>query len=184
MTTQWHTLALVGRIARTHGVRGHLIINPDTDFPERRFRVGNRVHVRREGRIDVLTISSVRFHQGRPLVSFEGIESLSEAEPLLDLELRVPVEGLATLPADTFYRHDLVGCAVTLMSGEPVGSVAAVQGAVERSRLVVRTGRDDILVPLVAEICVRIDPGARTIVIDPPAGLLELNVTAKTRGSS
>ena len=43
------------------------------------------------------------------------------------------------------------------------------------SRLVVKGRRGEVLVPLVAGICVEIDVDARRIRIDPPEGLLELN---------
>jgi len=36
----WDEMAVVGRIARPHGIRGQVIVNADTDFPEERFRVG------------------------------------------------------------------------------------------------------------------------------------------------
>jgi ribosomal 30S subunit maturation factor RimM len=36
----WDDLILVGVVARTHGNKGHVIVNPHTDFLEERFRVG------------------------------------------------------------------------------------------------------------------------------------------------
>ena len=178
----WDEMALVGRIARTHGVRGHVIVNLETDFPERRFRAGAVLHVHRNGQVEPLTITRVSFHQGRPILGLDGIDTMTDAERLVGLELRIPSAVLATLPPDTFYRHELIGCAVATVGGMPVGSVVEVQGAVDGSRLVVRAGDEDVLVPLAAEICVRVDPGERIIVIDPPAGLLDLNVTRGTRG--
>ena len=41
-------------------------------------------------------------------------------------------------------------------------------------RLVVRSGRGEVLIPLAEEICA-VDVGAKTIVVTPPAGLLEVN---------
>jgi ribosomal 30S subunit maturation factor RimM len=38
-------LLLVGRVARAHGIRGQVIVNPETDFMEDRFRVGQIVRV-------------------------------------------------------------------------------------------------------------------------------------------
>ena len=46
------------------------------------------------------------------------------------------------------------------------------------SRLVLDTVYGEVLVPLAVDICVPIEPAARQIVVDPPAGLLELNVPA------
>ena len=44
-------MALVGRIARAHGIRGQVIVNLDTDFPDERFRPGaDAVHDARRRR--------------------------------------------------------------------------------------------------------------------------------------
>ena len=57
---------------------------------------------------------------------------MNDAEALAGLELRVPVERLAALPAGTFYRHDLIGCEVETRDGATVGTVTDVEGDVGR----------------------------------------------------
>jgi 16S rRNA processing protein RimM len=171
----WDDMVLVGRIARTHGTRGHVIVNPETDFPEERFKPGNVVYVRRPSTVEPLTIEGARFHQGRPIVVFGGVADLTAAEALTGVELRIPVEALAPLPEGTFYRHDLVGCCVVTTAGGNVGRVVRVDGTLGSSLLVIDGERGEILVPMVSSICVRVDPRARELVIDPPAGLLEAN---------
>ena len=79
-------LVLVGRVARAHGNRGQVIVNLDTDFPDERFRAGAVVMVGRGSR----AIREVRFHQGRPIIALEGIETMTEAEALAGAELKVP----------------------------------------------------------------------------------------------
>ena len=97
-------------------------------------------------------------------------------------ELRVPEEALHPLPADTWYEHELVGCAVRTVSGGAIGTVGRIEGPAGAQRLIVRQEKGEVDVPLVAAICVSIDVRARTIVIDPPDGLLEVNRT-KVRGA-
>jgi 16S rRNA processing protein RimM len=166
---------LIGRIARAHGNRGQVIVNPVTDFAEDRFQVGALLWVGREAaprRID-----EVRFHQGRPIVALDGVRTMDDAEALAGAELTMDAAGLAPLPPGTFYRHDLVGCEVLDARHAPVGRVVAVEGPLERSLLVVESEHGDVLIPLAADICVRVDPAARRIVVNPPDGLIELNRT-------
>lgn len=167
-------LVLVGRIARTHGLRGHVIVNPETDCPEERFVAGRVLRLEAAGRSQAITIDSVRFHQGRPIIGFSGIATMDDAEALLGAELRVPEAELPPLPAGTYYRHDLVGCEVTDTGGQAIGRVISVDGPIEQSRLVIAGPRGEVMVPMVGGICVSVDPAARTIVIDPPKGLLDL----------
>jgi 16S rRNA processing protein RimM len=172
----WDEMAVVGRIARAHGIRGQVIVNLETDFPHERFQAGAEVFVERRGRVEPLVISSVRFQHDRPVIGVEGVDDMNAATALAGLELRVPREQLMPLPEHVYYRHELVGCAVETEDGVAVGTVSSVEGELTGSRLVVATPAGDALVPLVADICRVIDPQARRIVIAPPAGLLELNV--------
>ena len=167
-------LILIGRIARTHGIRGDLLVNPETDFPDERFVEGRVLQLEMPGRSEPVTIESVRFHQGRPLVGFAGVDTMDAAEALVGAELKVPEAEIPPLPAGTYYRHDLVGCEVTDTKGQAIGRVTAVDGPMERSRLVIAGPRGEVMVPMVGGICVRVDPAAKVIVVDPPAGLLDL----------
>jgi 16S rRNA processing protein RimM len=178
----WDDLIVVGRIARTHGRRGEVILNSESDFPEDRFRAGNRLLVQRVGRIEALSVASAWFQKGRPVVAFEGVETMNDAEELAGLELRIPVEELAPLPPGVYYHHELVGCRVETAGGEVVGEVSKVDGSGVTSLLVVKTPGGEELIPLVDNMCRVIDPGARRIVIAAPDGLLGLNETARSRG--
>jgi 16S rRNA processing protein RimM len=167
-------LILIGRIARTHGVRGDVLVNPETDFPEERFVEGRVLQLEMAGRTRPLTIATVRFHQGRPLVGFEGIDTMDAAEALVGAELKMPEAEIPPLADGMYYRHDLVGCEVTDTKGQPIGRVTSVDGPLERSRLVIAGPRGEVMVPMVGGICVSVDPAAKRIVVDPPKGLLEL----------
>jgi 16S rRNA processing protein RimM len=172
---EWNDCALVGRVARTHGNRGQVIVNPETDFVEERFQVGAELLARRGGRVDRVRVTAMRVHLGRPIIALDGVETMTDAEALAGVELRVPVAELAPLPGGMFYRHDLVGCRVETPGGLVVGDVTSVEGELGTSRLVVTGSFGDVLIPLAQAICVAIDIAARRIVIDPPEGLLELN---------
>jgi 16S rRNA processing protein RimM len=171
----WDDMALVGRIARAHGLRGQVIVNLDTDFPETRFQPGAELFIERGGTISALRLTTVRFHRDRPVIGIEGVTTMTEAEALAGCELRIQPERLAALPAGTFYHHDLVGCRVETSDGRTVGTVSGVEGTMAGSRLVIAGTRGEILIPLVSDICPTIDVGAKRIVVEPPDGLLELN---------
>ena len=166
---------LVGRVARAHGNRGQVIVNLETDFAEDRFSVGRVLAVGPADRAVERRITDVRFHQGRPIIALEGISTMNDAEALAGAELWVASAALTPLPEGTFYRHDLVGCQVRDTSGAAIGHVTAVEGPLERSHLVVQGSRGEVLIPLAAEICVKVDPAAREIVVNPPEGLLDIN---------
>jgi len=128
MSAKWEDMAVVGRIARAHGIRGQVIVNPETDFPDERFRPGAELFIERGGRVEMLTVTTARFHRQRPVIGIEGVESMDDANTLAGQELRVPIDRLTALPPDTFYRHDLIGCQVETRDGRTVGVVRDVEG--------------------------------------------------------
>jgi 16S rRNA processing protein RimM len=105
---------------------------------------------------------------------------MDDADALSGAELKMPAEALGSLPAATFYRHDLVGCEVRDTEGRLIGRVAAVEGPMESSRLVIDAPHGEVLIPLVAEICVEVDPQTRRIRVAAPEGLLDLNAVSRT----
>jgi 16S rRNA processing protein RimM len=174
----WDQMVLVGRITRPHGIRGQVIVTPDTDFVEERFRTGAVFWTQSDRGEETLTVSSARIQNGRPVIGFEGFTTVEDVERLAGRELRVPEDTLQPLPDGAYYVHDLVGCVVETVSGERVGPVQRVDGGAGASVLSVAGACGEVLVPLAADICTEIDIAARRIRINPPGGLLELNANA------
>ena len=172
---EWDDAILVGVVARAHGNRGEVIVNSETYFPEERFRQGARLLTRqRDGSAGVLDIATMRMHQGRPVIGFAGSSSISDAELLAGLELRVSADEPSPVLVGEYFHRDLIGCAVVTDTGEAVGRVTGVEGERGVSRLVIAGGRAEVLIPLAHEICT-VDIAAKRITVRPPEGLLDVN---------
>lgn len=171
----WDAMVLVGRIARPHGLRGQVIVNPETDFVDDRFRAGATFLTRSARGEEQLTVTSARVQNGRPVIGLEGFSSIEDVQRLAGLELRVPEGELQPLEAGMYYHHQLIGCAVETVAGERVGEVVRVNGGAAGSLLEVDGPRGEVLIPLAVEICVEIDVEQKRIRIAPPEGLLDVN---------
>lgn len=124
-------------------------------------------------------------NQGRIVLQFAGVDSISAAELLAGFEVIVPREERQALEEDSVYIDELVGC--TLFNGdETVGVVEEVQFAMSADGarrledaaplLVVSAGDgDEILIPFVRAFLVKTDTGARRIEMKLPEGLIEVN---------
>ena len=174
----------VGRIVRPHGHRGSVVVDPETDFPDARFKAGAEFYWHRAEGADASTVRIVeaRAHQGRWIVTLEGIDTMNDAETLRGIELKVPVESLHPLEAGTYYVHDLEGCAVVTLAGQEVGRVTGVQFGSGAPLLQIVDERGEVLVPMVEGICKVIDTAGKRIVVDPPAGLIEVNRSRRRNG--
>ncbi len=175
--SEWDDAILIGVVARTHGNRGEVIVNAETDFPEERFREGARLMTRRkDGTPATLEVATMRMHQGRPVILFTGVASMNDAELLAGQELRIAEAGgdAELLGEGEYYHRDLIGCAVVTEEGESIGEVTAIEGDRSATRLVVRSRRSEVLIPLADAICT-VDLRGKRITVRPPEGLLELN---------
>ncbi|HKV99123.1 MAG TPA: ribosome maturation factor RimM [Vicinamibacterales bacterium] len=173
--TDWTSLVTVGRIVRPHGIKGQVVIAPETDFGATRFEVGAALSALVNGELRTLVVTSSFEHQGRWVVAFDGVPTMNDAEMLRNVELRVAPEALPPLAEGRYYVHDLAGCEVVTVGGKVVGRVDRVELDTGTPVLVVEGPRGEVLVPLADTICTRVDVAAKVIEIDPPDGLIELN---------
>jgi 16S rRNA processing protein RimM len=159
-------------VARAHGIKGQIVVNPETDFMEDRFKVGRRVLVGPADRVREFEIREVRFHHGRPIVGLTGIETMDDAEALAGSDVWVLESEIAPLPEGTYYRHDLIGCDAYDTKGARLGRVTAIEGSIDRSHLVVD---GHMMIPLVGEFVLKVDIAGKRVTVDPPDGLIDLN---------
>ena len=174
-------MVLVGRVARPHGLRGDVVVSPDTDFVEERFRRGEKMWTMLGAVAEELTVAASRLQGRRPVVRFEGFGGIDEAERLSGCELRVSEDALRPLGPGEFYHHQLVGCVAETVDGNRIGEVTRVERAAGGSCLIVEGADGEIMIPLAVSICVGVDVAARMIRVDPPDGLLDLNVRRTSR---
>ncbi|WP_149359982.1 ribosome maturation factor RimM [Lolliginicoccus suaedae] len=169
---------VIGRVAKSHGVHGELVVEVRTDAPEDRFIPGAELHGRRER--DQATrpfvIETVRQHSGRLLVRLEGIRDRDMADALRGTLFVVDSADLPPSEDDSYYDHELEGLRAFLRDGgAELGTVREVLHTAAGELLAITTTEGkEVLVPFVTEIVPDIDLAAGRITIAPPDGLLEL----------
>jgi 16S rRNA processing protein RimM len=168
-------LIVVAHIVKTRGLRGEVVADLLTDFPERFEKLKALIGVSSDNDKRSLQIEEQWFHGTRLVLKFVGFDSIDEARELVGYDLAVPDADRVALPAHTFYEWELAGCVVETIDGSRIGRVAGVMhtGGVEMLSVVDDTGRDR-LIPMASDIVVKIDKDQKLIRIDPPEGLLEL----------
>jgi 16S rRNA processing protein RimM len=167
-------LISIARIARPQGKRGEVIADLLTDFPGR-FATLDQVRVKRaSGELQVLELENSWLHKGRVVLKFTGYDDINRAEELRDARVLIARDQLVELPADTYFDFDLIGCEVATTDGRQLGRVEEVRNYGAAPLLVVRDGDRELLIPLALSICVEIDVAEKRIVVNPPAGLLDL----------
>ncbi|WP_241384220.1 ribosome maturation factor RimM [Rhodococcus sp. CH91] len=175
---------VVGRVVKSHGIRGEVVVDVRTDEPEERFAVGAVLRGRkpRDQHLHDYTVEAAREHSGRLLLRLQGVDGRDAADALRGVLF---VVDSADLPPsddpDEFYDHELEGLTVRIVAGRPdggteVGTVREVLHTAAGELLSIRpTGQDraEVLVPFVTEIVPTVSVREGVIEIDPPEGLLD-----------
>ena len=122
-----------------------------------------------------LKIEELWPHKGYLVLKFAGVDSISEAEPLIGCELQVPASERSKLEPGWVYVSDLVGCMV-FDGDREIGQVQDVQfGAGEAPLLIVKAGANQYEIPYAEAYLKKAYLENKQIVMMLPEGMLELN---------
>lgn len=177
-------LIIVARAVRTRGLKGELVAEVLTDFPDRFESVTELIGVAPSGERKPVELESYWFQNDRMVLKFAGYDNIETAKALVGCEFGLPEAERVELEADEFYDWELEGCLVESKLGETIGKVREVMrtGGVELLVVVGESNKAgevewvgrEVFVPMAESIVVKIDIERKKILIDPPEGLLDL----------
>ena len=178
---EWISLAVV---IKTQGRRGEVAVELHTDVPDR-FRQDMRLWaLAKDGQRLEVTVEDLWPHKSLLVLKFQGIETISDAVPLVGAELQLPRSERAELEPGWTYLSDLIGC--TVFDGQrEIGEIEDVQfGAGEAPLLVVRSGSKlPYEIPFAEAFLEKLDLERRQVRMKLPEGLLQVNEPAKKERS-
>ena len=165
---------VVARIGKAHGLRGEVTVQVLTGAPDERF-VPGATFVTEPVAAGPLVLRSASNHNGILLLGFEHTDDRTGAEALRGIKLLADAledDG----DEDAWYERDLVGLKAVTVGGDEVGEVTALESRPAQDLLVLRlTDGRQARVPFVTAIVPEVDIAGGRVVLDPPAGLLDLD---------
>ena len=167
-------LVVVARALRTRGLKGELVAELLTDFPERFESLEELIAVSPGGERQTVKLENYWFQNGRVILKIESFDDVDSAKVFIGVDFGVPEAERVQLEADEYYDWELEGCTVSTVDGDSVGIVSSIMKTGGTEILVVSDAEVERLVPLAASIVKNIDPVNKRILIDPPPGLFEL----------
>ncbi len=169
-------LVSIAKLLRTRGLRGELVAEMLTDFPNRFDGLKNVIAIFPNGKHENLEIEKFWFQKDRIILKFKGFDTIEKAEALKNVEVCVAESDAVELGDDEFFDWEIEGCVVETIEGEKIGTVREIMRTSGCENLVVISATDenkDFLIPFVAAICVEMDIENKLIKVDLPEGLLD-----------
>lgn len=161
-------LLAVGRVLRPHGVRGDLLLETLTDFPQHLSEV-ETVYLGEPPVAHPLT--SARVHRGQLILRLTDVTTREAADEFRRQLVQIKSVAAAPLPPGTYYHHQLLGLPVVTEAGEALGALVEVLETGANDVYVVQGEGGELLLPAIRSVILRIDLAARQITVRLPDGL-------------
>ena len=166
-------LVTIAKTVKTRGLRGELVADLLTDFPERFDNLTRVFAVCGNDKTTELELEKFWFQKGRVILKFKGIDSIEAAESWRNCDICVPETETVKLEEGEFFDWELEDCEVETVAGEKIGKVQELMRTGGTEILVVKGAAKEYLIPFAETICVEVDIENKLIKIDAPEGLLE-----------
>lgn len=162
----------LGQIVGTHGVKGEIRLNPWCDAPQfiKNFKT---LYFDGNGKESV-AVKSARPHGNIVLLVLDGVDSMEKAQALRNKVLYMKRED-ASLPENTWFIEDLVGCEVRrINTGEVYGKITDIQKYPANDVWTVKSddGRET-LIPAIKSVVINANVENGFVEIEPIKGLFD-----------
>lgn len=161
----------VGMLRKPHGLRGDLLLEVYTDFPER-LRPGTQIFVGDEHR--PLKITRRRPHNNGLILGFEGVDTPEAAGKLRATVAYVPSADRPALPEGEYYHHEIIGLSVLDEDGAELGRLSEIIQTGANDVYVVKTAQGkEILLPALKEVLLGVDLESKIMRVHLLPGLVD-----------
>lgn len=155
-------LIRIGTVGKPHGIHGGFYVDGAVDpaalVPGADLLVDGRAYC-------VLSRAGA---DARPILMFEGITDRDAAAALRGGEITADRRSLTPLADGEWFASDLEGMAVRSRNGELLGEVKRLLNmpSVDVLEVAAASGGDDLLIPMIGDAIVSIEPDIRVVTVD------------------
>ena len=145
---------LIGRLQKSHGVRGEISLRVFSDFPER-IRRGKTIYIGAD--FQTCKITGTRWKNDLLLLKLEGFDSPESVRELVGKEIFSAVKDLPSLSEGRYYHHQLIGMRV-FEGEEDLGVLAAImETGANEVYIIDQDDGQELLIPAIPEVILKVD---------------------------
>lgn len=169
----------VGTLRRSHGIRGDMLLDVMTDFPDR-LKPGTKIFLG-DKKIP-LKITRRRPHNEGLLLGFEGISNAEQTARYRAQVAYVLAEDRPVLPEGEYYHHQILGMQVVDEDGTALGVISEIIETGANDVYVIRsegTPAREILIPALKQVLLDVNLETRTMRVHLLPGLVDNDESAE-----
>lgn len=164
---------LLGYTIRPSGVQGEVVIEMDVDDPTR-YKKLDSIFIELHGSLVPFFVKGARLNGSALTVKLDGIDKPDDTRDIMKSSVYLPLDKLPKLGDKRFYHHEIVGFEVIDERFGAVGIVEEVLDRLMQPVLKIRSGRDEVMIPISEDAVKKVDRAERKLYVTSPEGLIEL----------
>jgi 16S rRNA processing protein RimM len=156
---------IIGRFGKVHGIKGWLRV---ISFTEPQENIINFLPwiINKNGTSQTIELENSRLVHNGVMVKIKGIDDRDIARQYTNIEISIEREQLPQLTEKQYYWTDLEGLKVLDNSGKELGIVKSLLATGANDVLVVKNNNEELLVPYIKDVIVKVDLEAKIIKVD------------------
>lgn len=164
---------LLGKIIRTHGVKGDVMVFMDVDKPDR-YKQLKTLWVEKNGELISFDVKKAAVHTNIATIHLEGVDDMTTAENYLKCEVYLPLSLLPELDETKFYFHEVINFKVVDRIKGEIGIFEKVLDRPQQTIAQLKNGDKEILIPMVGEFIEKVDRKEKILYLNLPEGLVDI----------
>ena len=168
-------MVIIGIIVGTFGVHGELKVKTNTDFVNKRFKIGNTLKLKSPKDDEIINVT-IKSHKkstkNLEIISFKEYDDTNVVNKFIGYQILIE-NPINELNKGQYYYADLWYCKVYLLDNL-IGEVIDLFDV--GSNVILRIKRDnekDLLYPFVDKFISKVDIENKTIVLNPIEGMID-----------
>ena len=163
----------LGRVAKTHGIKGEITIKLDVDDPsayhDMKYFLLEINKVLTPFFVEKIVSSGDKF-----FVTIQDIRTVEAASALTGKEVFLPLEMLPKLSGKQFYYHEVKGFMVIDAKKGVLGPIADVIEYPTQAIIQIFKDKKEILIPILDQVIQKVDRKSKKLYIKAPEGLIDM----------
>ncbi|WP_242084161.1 ribosome maturation factor RimM [Aestuariivivens sediminis] len=165
----------LGKIVKKYSFKGEVLAKLDTDQPEV-YEHLETIFLELRNNLVPFFVEYAQLHKSELLrIKFEDVDTEADADSIMKSNLFLPLDLLPKLEGNTFYFHEVIGFTVMDKNYGHVGMIKSINDSSAQALFEIESNGKQILIPMNDEFILKVDRNTKTILVETPEGLIDLN---------
>jgi 16S rRNA processing protein RimM len=158
-------LVVMARIAAPFGIKGWLKLQTFTQEPDSLDAYASWL-IKAPSGWEEWELEEFAVNAKGAVAKLKGCDDRSQAELIAKRDIAIPRESLDEAAHGEHYWIDLIGADVVNPLGERLGKIETLMETGANDVLVVKLGTEELLIPFIADVIVKVDRVARVVTVN------------------